>query len=49
MVLEDIVKFLLISNGMGFCFREFIQFEDHSGFFYDPRWRLRQDAFMYII
>ena len=37
MVLEDIVKFLLISNGMGFCFKEFIQFEDHFSFFNDPR------------
>ena len=47
MVWKDIVKFLLIRTGMGFCFREFIQFEDHFGFFNDQR--LRLDAFMYII
>ena len=38
MVLEDIAKFLLISTGMGFCLGEFIHFEDHFGFFNNPRW-----------
>ena len=29
MVLEDIVKYLLISTRMGFCFGEIIQLENH--------------------
>ena len=32
MVLENIVKFLLISAGVGFSFGKFIQFENHLGF-----------------
>ena len=39
-VLENIVKFLLISAGMGFSFEMFIQFETHFGSFNDPGWCL---------
>ena len=31
MVLENVVKFLLISAGVGFSFGMFIQFENHFG------------------
>ena len=34
--LENIVKFLLISAGVGFSFGMFIQFENHFGSFNDP-------------
>ena len=36
MVLENIVKFFLISTGVGFSFGIFIQFENHFGSFNDP-------------
>ena len=48
-VLENIVKFLLISAGVGFSFGMFIQFENHFGSFNDPGWYLWKSAFMYII
>ena len=48
-VLENIVKFLLISPGVGFSFGIFIQFENHFGSFNDPGWCLLKSAFMYII
>ena len=38
MVLENIVKFLLISAEVGLSFGKFIQFENHFGIFNDPRW-----------
>ena len=49
MVLENIVKFLLISAVAGFSFRIFIQFENHFGSFNDPEWCLWKSAFMYVI
>ena len=49
MVLENIVKFLLISAGLGFSFGMFIQFENHFGSFNEPGWCLLESAFMYII
>ena len=39
-VLENIVKFLLISAGVGLSFGMFIQFENHFGSFNDPEWCL---------
>ena len=48
-VLENIVKFLLISTGVGLSFVMFIQFENHFGSFNDPGWCLWKNAFMYII
>ena len=48
-MLEIIVKFLLISAGVGFSFGIFIQFENHFGNFNDPGWCLWKSAFMYII
>ena len=48
-VLENIVKFLLISAGVGFSFGMFIQFKNHFGSFNDPGWRLWKSAFMYVI
>ena len=48
-VLENIVKFFLISAGVGFCFGMFIQFKNHFGSFSDPGWGLWKSAFMYII
>ena len=49
MVLENIVKFLLISAGVGFSFGIFIQFENHFRSFKDPGWCLRKNVFMYFI
>ena len=49
MVLENIVKFLLISAVAGFSFRIFIQSENHFGSFNDPEWCLWKSAFMYVI
>ena len=48
-VLENIVKFLLMSAGVGFSLGMFIQFENHFGSFNDPGWCLWKSAFMYII
>ena len=48
-VLENIVKFLLISAGVGLSFGMFIQFKTHFGSFNDPGWCLWKNAFMYII
>ena len=48
-VLENIVKFLLISAGVGLSFGMFIQFKTHFGSFDDPGWCLWKNAFMYII
>ena len=48
-VLENIVKFLLISAGVGLSFGMFIQFENHFGSFNDPGWCLWKNALMYII
>ena len=41
MKLKDIVKFLLINAGVGFGLEEFIQFENHFGYFNDPGWCLQ--------
>ena len=49
MMLENIVKFLLISAGVGFSFGMFIQFKTHFGSFNDPGWCLWKSVFMYII
>ena len=40
MVLENIVKFLLVSAGVGFGFGMFHQFVNHFGNFNDPGWYL---------
>ena len=49
MVLENIVKFLLISTGVSFSFGMFIQFENHFRSFNDPGCCLLKSAFMYVI
>ena len=49
MLLEDILMFSLIGEGMCLCFMELIQLEVNFWIFNDPRWYLWQDAFMDII
>ena len=41
MVFENIAKIFLISAGMGFCFGEFTEFENHFKYFNNPKWCLR--------
>ena len=49
MLLEDILMFFLVCEGMRLCFMELIQLEVNFWIFNDPRWYLWQDAFMDII
>ena len=49
MLLEDILMFFLVGEGMRLCFMELIQLEVNFWIFNNRRWYLRQDAFMDII
>ena len=49
MLLENILMFFPVGEGMCFCFRELIQLEVNFWIFNDPRWCLWQHAFMDII
>ena len=45
MLLEDILMFLLVGEGISLCFMELIQLEVNIWIFKDPRWYLKQDVF----
>ena len=49
MLLEDILMFFVVGEGMCLRFMELIQLEVNFWIFNDPRWYLRQDGFMDII
>ena len=49
MLLEDILMFFLVGEGMCLCFMELIQLKVNFWIFNDPRWYLWQDAFIDII
>ena len=48
-MLENFVKFLLISAALGFGFKKFIHFENHFGIFSNSGWCSWYSAFMYFI